>query len=135
MKTLEINENQVFNFHSSAQLLDKKGQIKDLKIVGLEYEASTGETTLVLSSSMFNTTNYKLLVHDNHVGLVIMEHVEFSRPVYIHHYNWQNFTHHAYDRFHSASIVLPGKQYHLVSHQFVAEKNHLRINLSNSSFN
>lgn len=135
MKTADINRNAVVNFNPTPRLLDKKGQIHDLRIVRHEFDASTGRTTLILSSRMFDFDNYKLLVRDNQIGLVIMEHIEFNRPVYLHHYNWQNFSHQAYDRFHSASIRLPGERYHLVSHRFIPEKNLLQINLSNSSFN
>lgn len=135
MKTIDINKSQVLNFNANAQLLDKKGQIRDLKIVEHTYHPETGQTTLVIYSSLFASDNYKLLVHENHIGLVIMEHVELSRPVYIHHYNWQNSSYHAYDRFYSASIVLPGEQYHLISHKFDSESNLLTIALGNSSFN
>lgn len=135
MKTLDISKNSILSFNSKAHLIDRKGQVDDLRIVRHEYDESTGHTTLVLASSMFDFDNYKLLVRGNHVGLVIMEHVEFNRPVYMHHYNWQNFSHQAYDRFHSASIMLPGERYHLVSHQFIAGENLIKIKLSNSSFN
>jgi len=135
MKAIEISKNTVINFNSKAHLLNSKGQIDDLKIVQHEYDASSGQTTLVISSSMFDFDNYKLIVRDNQIGLVIMEHVEFSRPVYMHHYNWQNYTHEAYDRFHSASIQLPGERYHLVNHQYDADEKLLRIKLANSSFN
>ena len=135
MKTLEINKNEMVNFNTSAHLLNKKGQINDLRIIHHEYDEENGQTSLILYSNMFEADNYKLLVRGNQVGLVIMEHVEFNKPVYMHHYNWQNFTHQAYDRFHSASVLLPGDRYHLVTHRFIPEQKVLHIRLVNSSFN
>lgn len=136
MKTLEFNKTTILNFNSNALLLEKKGQVLDLKIIDYEVHPETCQTTLVLYSEMFTNDNYKLIVRNNQIALVIMEHIEFNRPIYVHHYNWQNYQTQAYDRFHSASILLPGERYHLISHQFIPGQNLLKISLGNlSEFN
>ncbi|MFA9392504.1 MAG: hypothetical protein ACERKD_22020 [Prolixibacteraceae bacterium] len=136
MKTQEIQRNLTVNLHTTSIMLDKKGQIPDLKILHHSYHPETGQTTIVLQSSMLTADNYKLLIRDDQIGLVLMEHIEFDRPVYVHHYKWQNIQHQAYDRFHSANISLPGSNYHLLSHQYSSTQNLLEITLGNlNSYN
>lgn len=135
MKTLEINNDIIINHNTNTILLDKQGQIPDFEIISHHYNSETGQTYLVVLTKLLMKNNYKLFIREKHLGIVISEHIEFNRPVYLHHYNLQSYQQQSYERFHSASVLLPGYNYRLISHFFDTEKNYLEIVLGNSSVN
>lgn len=135
MKTLEINRKTINNFDTNAVFLDKTAQVPDLEIINHQYNAKTGQTYIIVSTQILRSDNYKIFLHGNHLGLVISEHIEFNKPLYLRHYNLQSYQQQSYERFHSASVLLAGYNYYLVNYLFIPEKNHLEIVLGNTLIN
>ena len=135
METIEINNETFINRSKYEVNLDNQGQVPDLKIISQNYNQNTGQTYLVVSSNILMKDNYKLFIRENHLGIVISEHIEFNRPVYLHHYNLKSYQQQSYERLHSASVLLPGHNYHLINHFFNPDNNSLEIVLGHSSVN
>ena len=119
VNNIEQNKRWIEPFHFRIEDTHDKVEIVD-------YKEDKGNLVITLFSVLFHEDNFRFLLHENKLVIVITEKVQSARqdiPVV----DWHRFNGSTYERLRNVSIYLPGNNFYLLRHFLIPEKFLLKV--------
>lgn len=94
----------------------------------LDFKPDNEHYILKLRINNLNNDNYKLVIKNNHLSVILFETIEFNRPVHSHNFKLDDLGENAsYDELKSIDFTLPESNYYLIGHTAIPHNGILKI--------
>jgi hypothetical protein len=120
------------NMHRNNYPIVEKKSVNEIKIISFK-RSHNNKSILKLVVSNINDSNYRVYLNGQRLSLIISEHAEYSKPIYIHNMDKKFYNRENYEVLKNVIIWLPEVNMDLVKYYLMPHSQVLKVIMEKSA--